>query len=46
MEVKLSQIANAGEGLYAKLDIDVGTVISFYNGVRVRSGHDGEKPTP
>jgi histone-lysine N-methyltransferase SETD7 len=26
--------------------IDVGTVISFYNGVRVRSGHDWERPTP
>jgi len=46
VEVKPSQIADAGEGLYAKIDIDVGTVISFYNGVRVRSGHDWEKPTP
>ena len=46
VEVKPSQIANAGEGLYAKIGIDVGTVISFYNGVRVRSGHDWERPTP
>ena len=46
VEVKPSNIANAGEGLFAKIDIDVGTVISFYNGVRVRPGHDWEKPTP
>ena len=46
VEVKPSQIKNAGEGLFAKIDIDVGTVISFYNGIRVRSGHDWERPTP
>eukprot|EP00092_Neocalanus_flemingeri_P101392 GFUD01129637.1.p1 GENE.GFUD01129637.1~~GFUD01129637.1.p1 ORF type:complete len:350 (-),score=82.60 GFUD01129637.1:81-1130(-) len=46
VEVKPSQIKDAGEGLFAKINIDVGTVISFYNGVRVRSGHDWEKPTP
>lgn len=46
VEVKPSNIANAGEGLFAKIDIDVGTVISFYNGVRVRPGHDWERPTP
>jgi len=46
VEVNSSRIRNAGEGLFAKVDIDVGTVISFYNGVRVRSGHDWEKPTP
>lgn len=46
VEVKPSKIKDAGEGLFAKINIDVGTVISFYNGVRVRSGHDWEKPTP
>jgi len=46
VEVRPSMIANAGEGLFAKIDIDVGTVISFYNGVRVRPGHDWERPTP
>jgi len=46
VEVKESRIKNAGEGLFAKTDIEVGTIISFYNGVRVRSGHDWEKPTP
>jgi len=46
VEVKPSLIKDAGEGLFAKTDIDVGTIISFYNGVRVRSGYDWEKPTP
>ena len=39
-------ISNAGDGLFAKIDIDVGTVISFYNGVVASSGHDWEKETP
>ena len=46
VEVKPSLIKNAEEGLFSKINIDVGTVISFYNGVRVRPGHDWEKPTP
>ena len=46
VEVKQSHIRNAGEGLFAKVDIDVDTVISFYNGVTVSSGHDPEKETP
>ena len=28
------------------LDIDAGTIISFYNGVKVRSDGDWERPTP
>ena len=27
-------------------DIDAGTIISFYNGVKVRSDGDWERPTP
>ena len=27
-----------GEGLYAARDIEAGTVVSFYNGVRIRAG--------
>jgi len=34
VEVGPSTIPKAGEGLFAKIDIDSGTVISFYNGVR------------
>ena len=28
------------------VDIDVGTIISFYNGIKVRSDHEFERPTP
>jgi len=46
VEVKQSKISKAGEGLFAKTDIEVGTIISFYNGLKVRAGFDWEKPTP
>ena len=32
--VEQSTIPDAGEGLFAKLDVEESTVISFYNGVR------------
>ena len=32
--VNQSTIPEAGEGLFAKLDVEESTVISFYNGVR------------
>ena len=35
-----SRILRAGQGLFAKCDIEEGTVISFYNGVRF-VGFDG-----
>nr|Q7Z0G7.1 RecName: Full=Histone-lysine N-methyltransferase SETD7; AltName: Full=SET domain-containing protein 7 [Halocynthia roretzi]AAM96825.1 lysine methyltransferase [Halocynthia roretzi] len=31
-----SKIPNAGEGLYAKCDVDQDTVMAFYNGVRLK----------
>ena len=35
VECKASGIADAGEGLYAKHDIPEGTIVAFYNGVRL-----------
>ena len=32
--VEKSLFKEAGEGLFAKIDIDVDTVVSFYNGIR------------
>ena len=46
VEVRQSRIKDAGEGLFARTDIEPGTIISFYNGVKVRSEGDWEKPTP
>ena len=46
VEVKQSRIKDAGEGLFARTDIEPGTIISFYNGVKVRAEGDWEKPTP
>ena len=46
VEVKPSKIIDAGQGLFAKIDIDVGTVICFYNGVRVKSTNDLGEPSP
>lgn len=46
VEVRQSRIKDAGQGLFAKTDIEQGTIISFYNGVKVRSGGDWERPTP
>lgn len=46
VEVRTSKITDAGQGLFAKIDIDVGTIISFYNGIKVRSDHEFERPTP
>ena len=46
VEVRQSRIKDAGEGLFARTDIEPGTIISFYNGVKVRAGGDWEKPTP
>jgi len=41
-----SRIFRAGQGLFARCDIEEGTVISFYNGVKVRPGQDTDRPTP
>ena len=46
VEVRQSRIKDAGEGLFARTDIEPGTIISFYNGVKVRAEGDWEKPTP
>ena len=35
VEVRQSRIKDAGQGLFAKTDIEQGTIISFYNGVKV-----------
>lgn len=40
VEVRTSTIPKAGDGLFAKVNIDCGTVISFYNGVRVPCTED------
>jgi len=46
VEVGMSTIKDAGEGLFARTDIEAGTIISFYNGMKFRSDHEWEKPTP
>jgi len=46
VQVGESRILRAGQGLFAKCDIEEGTVISFYNGVKVRPGQDTDRPTP
>jgi len=46
VEVGASRVSHAGQGLFAKVDIEVGTVISFYNGLRVDAGRDSYKPSP
>ena len=46
VEVRQSSIKDAGQGLFARTDIEPGTIISFYNGLKVRSGGDWERPTP
>ena len=46
VEARQSRIKDAGEGLFARTDIEPGTIISFYNGVKVRAEGDWEKPTP
>lgn len=46
VEVNQSNIKDAGEGLFAKTDIEAGTIISFYNGLKVKSDSDWERPTP
>lgn len=33
--VDISLISSAGEGLFTKIDAETGTVMSFYNGVRI-----------
>ncbi|XP_023325497.1 histone-lysine N-methyltransferase SETD7 isoform X2 [Eurytemora carolleeae] len=42
--VKASGMEGAGEGLFAKVDIDAGTIVSYYNGLRLCVGEsiDGE----
>lgn len=35
VRVRPSQIPRAGDGLFAKCDIEMGTVLCFYNGVRI-----------
>ncbi|XP_023322597.1 histone-lysine N-methyltransferase SETD7 [Eurytemora carolleeae] len=35
VKVGESTVPGAGEGLFARTDIEVGTVISFYNGIRI-----------
>ena len=35
VEVRQSCIKDAGQGLFAKTNIEQGTIISFYNGVKV-----------
>ena len=35
-EVRHSGIGGAGDGLYARVDIETNTVVAFYNGKRVR----------
>jgi hypothetical protein len=32
--VKTSQIPNAGEGLFSKIDIDAGKVVAYFHGVK------------
>merc|ERR1712133_190753 len=46
VEVRESRIPRAGDGLFAKVDIEIGTVISFYNGIKVKAEKVSEKPTP
>jgi len=46
VRVRESRISRAGQGLFAVCDMDQGTVISFYNGVKVRPGADSDRPTP
>ena len=45
VEVKDSLIVDAGQGLFAKKDVEQGTVISFYNGVRVDHDEDDTSPS-
>ena len=35
-EVRTSNVGGAGEGLFARVDIEPNTVAAFYNGRRVR----------
>jgi len=46
VEVGPSKFNSAGEGLFAKVDIEVGTIISFYNGIKVPAGNDTDQPSP
>lgn len=46
VEVGQSNIKDAGQGLFAKTDIEAGTIISFYNGLKVKSDSEWERPTP
>jgi histone-lysine N-methyltransferase SETD7 len=46
VQVMTSKFEKAGEGLFAKVDIELGTVIAFYNGVRVLAETDTDRPTP
>jgi len=40
VEVGLSDIPGAGEGLFARRDIEAGTVIAFYNGLAVKAASE------
>ena len=35
VEMKKSAVPNSGDGLFAKCDIEKGTIVAFYNGVRL-----------
>lgn len=40
--VRRSHIPRAGEGLFAKCDIEMGTVLCFYNGIRLEAGSEDD----
>ena len=45
VEVRKSDVDGGGEGLFAKVDLPKGTIVAFYNGVRIpyRVGGGGPK---
>ena len=43
VQVRPSGEAGGGEGLFAARDLEAGSVVSFYNGVRIRSEEQAEE---
>lgn len=38
VEVKVSSVEGAGEGLYARVDLEPGMVVAYYNGLKMKAG--------